>query len=294
MTLLMMASLALGAPTDAHTDGPTDADVVALAGEAFGKKLPEKAVCISRDMMLPQEFEGEPIAVGLMHGSEGCRLFGVILQGYFVEIKKAAPASINDGAWAKASSRKRGELMQAWTTNVMTAFDQFDIGDERPAHKTGANGGVVVETSIWQRTSTKHVAQHTRAKYFYDRDGVLETVDRDTGKKWKSTFTVREFRVEGVSVEAVMASLQTRGRSLAKCMDDGWKDNLTISGRTRFQWTIRGGKATQIALVAEDDDGSGIANCYHRALQSIEFPAEMGGRVVWSFNIIRSEFLATQ
>ena len=43
--------------------------------------------------------------------------------------------------------------------------------------------------------------------------------------------------------------------------------------------------------MAEDDDGSGIANCYHRALQSIDFPAELGGREVWSFNIIRSQVL---
>ncbi len=281
---LLLATVAVGAPTDP--------EIVELAGEAFGKKLPEKAVCINRDMMLPEEFEGEPVAVGLMHGAEGCRIFGVVVKSYWVSLERAALASMNDDAWARANSKKRGEFMQAWTTNVMTAFDQFDIGDPRPTHDATANGGIVVETSIWQRTDKKHVAQHTRARFFYDNDGALETADRDTGPKWKSAFTVREYRVEGVTVEQVMASLKTKGRNLAKCMDAGWKENMTISGRTRFQWTIRGGKATQIALVAEDDDGSGIANCYHRALQSIEFPPELGGTVVWSFNIIRSEVKA--
>jgi hypothetical protein len=281
--LLMLATVALGAPTDS--------EIVALAGEAFGKTLPEKAVCIAREMYLPGEFEGEPIPVGLMRGAQGCRLFGVVLKGYWVPIERAALASLNDDAWARAHSRKRGELMLAWTTNVMTAFDQFDIRDDRPTYKSTANGGIVVEASIWQRTGDKHVAQHTRGKWFYANDAALETADRASGTKWKSSFTVREYKVEGVSVAAVMASLQTRGRSLAKCMDQGWKENLTVSGRTRFQWTIRGGKATQIALVAEDDDGSGLAKCYHRALISIDFPAELGGRVIWSFNIIRSEVL---
>ena len=280
-TTIFLASIAFGAATDP--------EIVTMTSEAFGKTLPAEAVCINRDMMLPQEFEGEPIAVGLMHGAEGCRLYGVVIKGYFVPFARAALASMNDDAWAKANGRKRGELMLAWTTNVMTAFDQFDISDERPSHTATASGGAVVEASIWQRTTEKHVAQHTRAKFYYANDGSVETVDRDTGDKWKSMFTVREYKVEGVAVEAVMAALQTRGRNLAKCMDEGWKKNLTISGRTRFQWTIRGGEATQIALVAEDDDGSGIANCYHRALQSIEFPAELGGRVVWSFNIVRAE-----
>jgi len=276
--------------TAAHAN-PSDSEVIALTSEAFGKELPAKAVCIYRDVMLPEVFEGEPIAVGLMHGSQGCRIYGVILKGYFVPVERAAVAAMNDEAWGSANSRKRGEFMLAWTNNVLTAFDQFDIRDPRPTHTAGANGRTIVETSFWQRTEKKHVAQHTRAKFTFANDGALEKADRDNGPKWLSTFTVREARVEGVSVEAVMASLQTRGRSLAKCMDQAWKDNLTISGRNRFQWTIRSGKATQIALVAEDDDGSGIANCYHRALQSIDFPAELGGRVVWSFNIIRSQVL---
>jgi len=268
---------------------PSDADIVSLTAEAFGKELPAKAVCIQRDVMLPEAFEGDPIAVGLMHGKAGCRIYGVILKGYFVPIERGALASLNDDVWKAANARKRGELLLAWTNNVLTAFDQFDIRDPRPTHTPGSNGRTLVETSIWQRTDERHVAQHTRAKYTYANDGALESVDRDNGPKWRSSFTVRESSVEGVSVEAVMASLQTRGRSLAKCMDQAWKENLTLSGRTRFQWTIRSGKATQIALVAEDDDGSGIANCYHRALQSIDFPAELGGRVVWSFNIIRSQ-----
>jgi len=270
---------------------PTDSEIVALTGEAFGKDLPAKAVCIYRDVMLPEEFEGDPIPVGLMHGNEGCRIFGVILKGYFVPVERAALASVNDDAWSAANGRKRGDLLLAWTTNVLVAFDQFDIRDPRPVHTPGSNGRTRVETSIWQRTHEKHVAKHTRAIFTFANDAALESVDRDQGDSWKSTFTVRESRVEGVSVAAVMSALKTRGRSLAKCMDQAWKENLTISGRTRFQWTIRAGKATQIALVAEDDDGSGIASCYHRALQSIDFPPELGGQVVWSFNIVRNQVL---
>ncbi|NCG21749.1 MAG: hypothetical protein GWP91_22255, partial [Rhodobacterales bacterium] len=100
-------------------------------------------------------------------------------------------------------------------------------------------------------------------------------------------FTIQHYRSTGVGEDIVHNALQKVGGNLHRCFEDAWKEDFLVHGRKRFQWTIRGGGASQIAMIAEDDDGSLLGACYNDVLHRAPFPPEMGGTTTWGFSITR-------
>ena len=265
---------------------PTSDDTIQIVIDTlYGKPVPKAAVCTARPEM-PPEVTGEPVAIGVMRGNEGCRLLGVMVNGGYLKSEVAFPKALNTDAWGKLRQSQKGELLQIWTTKVLLAFDQLDPADEKP-NNAASGSGTQVNASFWQRTDERRFTQHTQGLYNFDKDGILVSHDRDNGELWKSIFTIQHYRSTGVGEDTVHNALQKVGGNLHRCFEDAWKEDFLVHGRKRFQWTIRGGGASQIAMIAEDDDGSLLGACYNDVLHRAPFPPEMGGTTTWGFSITR-------
>ncbi len=276
--LILFSLSALAKPT-------SDETIQTVVDTLYGKPVPKAAVCIARPE-LPEEVTGDPVAIGVMRGNEGCRLLGVMVNGGYLKAEVAFPKALDADTWSGLKQTRRGQLLQSWTTQVLLAFDQFDAEDPRPTNIV-ANGGTQVTVPFWQRTEERRITAHTQGVFNFDRDGVLVSQDRDNGERWKSVFTIQHYRSSGVSENSVHAALQKVGRNLHVCFEEAWRDDYLVHGRKRFQWTIRGGGASQIGMVAEDDDGSPLGACYNRVLHNVPFPPELGGTTTWGFSITR-------
>ena len=263
----------------------TDEVVYTVVDTLYGKPVPKEGVCIQRPT-LAEPFKQDVVVIGVMRGSIGCQTLGAMWDGSYASKADGLKKGIDPKTWASASQKERGEWSMIYTTNVVLAFEQFDIADPRPRHSAMA-GGSLVQATYWTRTRDAWVAKHATSTYEFDRTGALIREDISESTRWKSSFSVQSFRGGSVPDEPIHTALEQQGRTLLKCVGAAWKEDLTITGRTRMQWTLEQGKATQIALVAQDDDGSGIEQCYYRALAEIEFPPELAGRVIWAFNIDR-------
>lgn len=281
----MTALLLFALPALAASSSP-DETVVNAVSALYGKPVPAQAICVG-EPDLPDEFSGSPVPVGVMRGAAGCRLVGVVVNGAWTDTAEALPKSLGD-AWGSARQAKRQELVESWTRQVLLAFDQLDPASKL-VPRSGATGGFEVDATFWQRTDERHVARHTNATFYFDKDARLETADRDRGTDWRTTFYVQDYKVDGVAASDVMGALKQQGRTLTGCMDEAWKADHTVEGRVRMQWTIRDGQATQLAMLDEGDTDEQLASCYGSALRKIRFPEGMGGTVIWSFSVVRTE-----
>ncbi|NCG21765.1 MAG: hypothetical protein GWP91_22340, partial [Rhodobacterales bacterium] len=164
---------------------PTSDDTIQIVIDTlYGKPVPKAAVCTARPEM-PPEITGEPVAIGVMRGNEGCRLLGVMVNGGYLKSEVAFPKALNTDAWGKLRQSQKGELLQVWTTKVLLAFDQLDPADEKP-NNAASGSGTQVNASFWQRTDERRFTQHTQGLYNFDKDGILVSHDRDNGELWKS------------------------------------------------------------------------------------------------------------
>lgn len=276
MLTFLVGLSALAAPTP-------DAAVIQAVSEAYGKPVPAQAICLE-PAELPEPFTGAPVAVGVMRGAAGCRLFGVLVNGVFTPVEEAARTSLGD-AWTQLDANQRSSLLEGWTREVLLAFDVLD--ESKPVTSKPARGGAEVRATFWQRTSERHVAQHTDGRFVFDGEGRLQASHRDDGPQWRSSFYVQEQKVQGVSGDQVLEALRAQGQRFTDCVDRFWKVDPTVSGRVQLQWNIQGGKAEKITLVDDGNAHEGLATCYSVALQRIPFPEDWRGRVLWSFSIDR-------
>ena len=281
MISLLLAQLATAAPV-------TDELVYVVVNEIYGKEVSEKAVCIERPA-LPAPFASDIVAIGVMRGEIGCQLLGVMVDGGFKKPEAAAAAAINDDSWTSARSSERATWMQQWTTNVHLAFKQFDIFGTSPT-SSATGGGYSVTATYWERDEIDWIARHATGTFRFDGDGILLD-ESSAGPRYKSTFSAREYRLNGLNGDAIHHAMTQQGRSLVRCALEAFKTDLQFEGRTRIQFNLSGGKASQIALVAQDDKGTGIERCYSRALIKINFPTSLDGTVVWAFNVARKELV---
>lgn len=260
-----------------------DAAVVKAVSEAYGKPVPEQAICLE-STELPEAFGGEPVAVGVKRGAAGCRLFGVLVHGAFTPVEEAARASLGE-AWGPLDAAQRASLLEGWTREVLLAFDVID--ESKPVSSKPARGGAEVRATFWQRTMERHVAQHTDGRFVFDGEARLQASHRDDGPQWRSTFYVQEQKVQGVSGDQVLQALRSQGQRFTECVDKVWRLDPTVAGRVQLQWLIHEGKAHKITLVDDGETHEALASCYNVALQRIPFPEELRGKVLWSFSIDR-------
>lgn len=277
MLTFLIGLSALAAPT-------VDDAVVKAVSQAYGKPVPEQAICLEQ-ANLPEEFTGEPVAVGVKRGAAGCKLFATFVGGTFTPLEQAARTSLGE-SWTTLDANRRNELLEAWTREVLLAFDVLDT--EKPmTSRAAGRGNTEVSATFWQRTMERHVARHTQGRFVFDGQGHLTASHRDAGTDWRSTFYVQEQKVQGITGDQVMQALKAQGTRFTDCMDRAWRVEPTVAGRVQLQWQINKGKASNIAMVDEGDTHEGLAQCYGVALQRIEFPEEWRGKVLWSFSIDR-------
>ena len=277
MMIWWLTQLTLAAPA-------SDDLVHMVVDELYGKDIPEEAVCIERPN-LPAPFAEDLVVVGVMRGAVGCELLGVMVNGSYKPADVAASAAIAPKSWKGARQSERAQWLLQWTNTIHLAFKQFDIMGTSPT-SVATGSGYDVTATYWERTDQDYVARNATGVFRYDRNGVL-VGSEVTGPAYRYSFSAREYRLNGLNGDAIHQSLTQQGRTLKRCANDAWKKDLTLEGRTRMQFRLSQGKASQIALVAEDDSGTGIERCYSAALKKIDFPAEISGTVVWSFSLTR-------
>jgi len=279
-----MLALLVGLTALAATPNPDDA-VVKVVSEKYGKPVPPAAICLE-PAELPEAFTGAPVAVGVMRGAAGCRLFGVLVNQTFTPIEEAARTSLGE-AWGTLDASQRQALLQDWTREVLLAFDVLDASV--PMATKPARSGTEVTATFWQRTLERHVARHTSGRFVFDREGHLAESHRDDGTEWRSTFYVQEQKAQGVTGDQVMQALKSQGQRFTDCMDKAWRVDPTVAGRVQLQWLITKGKADGITMIEEGDTHDALAKCYGNALRRVEFPEEWRGKVLWSFSIDRRQ-----
>lgn len=251
-----------------------------VVDEIYGKDVPDQAVCIERPE-LPEPFAADIVAIGVMRGAVGCELMGVMVNSAFKKPEVAAAAAIDDGAWKKASASEKATWMLQWTNSVQLAFKQFDVSGAMPSSKP-IGSSTAVTVTYWERTEDDYVARHATGVYTWDSKGELSDLSVE-GPRYRYSFGANAYRLNGQNGDAIHGALTQQGKTLKNCAKDAWKKDLTFHGSTRMQFQISGTKASQIALVAEDDSGTGVERCYSAALKKITFPDSVDGTVVWSF-----------
>ena len=263
-----------------------DPSIVDAVSDAYGKPVPAEAVCVGEAVSLPDEFRGVPSPVGLTRGHRGCTIIGVMVDGAFNDLETAAWLSLDARAWKKLSPAKQGSLLELWTTGVLLAFDQLDP-DVKPTSVIRSDGGIQTGASFWQRVDEHYVTRHTTGSFYYSKDGLLETSDRDAGEDWKSSFYTKKYKMDGqLTDQEMIDALQTKGRRFTSCFEQAWNDDYLVDGRLRLQWTVRDGKAAELAVA--DDIYPNLAKCYAQVVRELDFPKDRGAKVIWSFSVVRS------
>ena len=267
--------------------GTSDDTIYTVIDMVYGKPVPHQAVCIQRDLELPSEgFSEDIVAVGITRPNQGCVLYGVFVDGTYRSADQASQYAIDAQAWSAANTGTRESWLTAFTQQVLLSFDHFSSIDPAPSATT-RSGSSTVTATLWRRSDLPKVADHTIATFTFDASPALTDQQTEVSERWQTTLGSTAYRVGSLSEDAIHTALEQQGRTLKRCLDDAWSKDLTISGRHRMQFSLSGGSATGIALVSDDDDGSGIERCYSSALKAVEFPAQLNGTVLWSFSIVR-------
>jgi len=265
-----------------------DKAIVDAVSDVYGKPVPEQAICVGEPVALPNEFRGQPVPVGVKQGHRGCTLIGVMVDGAFNDLETAAWLSIDAKAWKKLSAGKRGGLLAEWTTGVLLAFDQVDE-TVKPSAAARGDGGFETRATFWQRVDERYVTRHTQGVFYFNKDGLLETADREAGTEdFKTGFFIKKYSLKGQLSDAeVVGALETKGRRFTACFEEQWSGDYHLDGRIRLQWTVRDGKATQLAVA--DEIYPDLAKCYARVVRELEFPKDRGATIIWSFNVVRTK-----
>lgn len=266
---------------------PPDETIHTVIDMVYGKPVPRQAICIRRDIGLPSPgFTEDVVVVGITRPNQGCQLYGAFIDGTYRSPEAALGHAIDSEAWASADTGTRQSWLVAYTDAVLLAFHHRSDQDG-PSIGTTRSGQTVVTTTYWRRSELPKVAEHTNGTFTFDPSPALVDASADVTERWQTTLGSTEYRTGNTPADAIHSALEQQGKTLKRCLDEAWTKDVTISGRHRMQFTLAGGSAKGIALVADDDDGSGIERCYSRALKAVAFPTDLSGTVIWSFSVVR-------
>ena len=272
MWIALSLSFAQASPSEA---------MLTAASDAYGKSIPEVAVCIHE----AQVSGIEPFqVVGVTQRRAGCSLLGIWAQERWMDPESAASSLLGD-VWSKASSTEQSQLVGMWTSEVLLAFDQ-PLLEPLLGHSEGKNWRV--PTSHLKRRDAKGGTLQMDGSFLYDIDlRLLVRPSSDQSTPFTTRLLLNPYHTRDDSVETVRTALYTRGKAFQDCFDAAWESDLSLSGPVRVQWSIAGGAATAVGVVATDDGHPKLNRCYGSVLQRVVFPDELSGTMVWSFTADR-------
>jgi hypothetical protein len=296
---LLVGSLAAAqTPPPATPKSPpshTDESIQQAVDAMYGKPIPTAAVCIERGVELDKVFTGSPVPVGVKRGAKGCVLVGVMVTGKLVEPAKAAPASLDPTAWGALDAAGKTAALGQWTDRVLLAFAQPD--EKMPTQPKPTKAGIPVSRGYLRRDEPTWTTVHAIGTWTFAADGSFAT---EPAEKVDQTFKTETFtrpeRVTGVTNEAVVSGLETRGAVIKECFQKAWNEDLDWTGRAVLEWKIDNGKTEGIALVNMPGDpppNKTLANCEANAVNAISWPEGIRGSVVWVFAVLRDQVTAT-
>ena len=264
---------------------PTDAEIHAAAEGLYGRTLPEGAVCAGRPTALPERFEAS-VAVGVRRGHRGCVLVGVMIDERLEAIEEAAAAAVDAGAWDGLTAEDQAADLLAWTQQILLAFDTAT----GPGTAARTATGFEVSLPFLRRNEASGGTTAHEGTWSFDATAGLTDEALTPGARFTTTLTVRDDRLTGnLSADLVQATLQQKGQVIKDCFNDAWADDLALSGRTMFTWTVAGGEVDALTVIEEEGLRIDLAKCYASALRRLEFPEEAAGTVRWVFAVGRSE-----
>jgi hypothetical protein len=187
--------------------------------------------------------------------------------------------------WSKASSTERSQLVGSWTSEVLLAFDQ-PLLEPLLGRSEGKNWRV--PTSYLKRRDATGGTVQMDGSFLYDMNlSLLVRPAAEEGTPFTTRLLLNPYHTRDDSVEVVRAALHTRGKAFQDCFDAAWERDLSLSGPVRVQWSIAGGAATAVGVVATDEGHPDLNRCYGSVLRRVVFPDELSGTMVWSFTADR-------
>jgi hypothetical protein len=294
---LLLGSLVAFAQTTPASKPPSHTDeAIHDAVEAlYGKPIPTEGVCIRRGVELDAVFTGSPVPVAVKRGAKGCVLIGVMIQGNLVDPKTAATASLDAAAWGALDAAGKTAALGQWTERVLLGFHDPDA--KAPTQPKPTKAGILVSRGYFRRDHAMWTAVHAVGTWTFGPDGsfAADPVEKLDGT-WRSEHFTRPERVTGVTNEAVISGLETRGALIKECFESAWIADLDWAGRVVLEWTITGGATQGISLVTMPGDpppNKTLANCVANTVNGITWNEGVRGDVVWVFALIRDPVTAT-
>lgn len=250
--------------------------------QAYGKPVPDAAVCLA-DPELPGRFV-DVLAVGARQGQRGCVLFGVLVGETWHAPEAALAAAVDPEAWKLVDAAQRGRDLLAWTDGVLLAFAQPIEGEGSVAP---TKTGWIVERPYLRREDGAGRSVEATGRWTFDAAPAQVSAEETLGVKWETVLFVRADRLEGVPDAAVQAALTAHGGAVKQCFQAAWEEDLTLTAKVRLAWTVTGGKADAVGVIADDAPPQELAACYARSVRAGAYPPEITGKVRWVFGIER-------
>jgi hypothetical protein len=259
---------------------------------AYGKPVPDAAVCLA-DPELPGRFV-DVLAVGARQGQRGCVLFGVLVGETWYAPDAALAAAVDPEAWKLVDAAQRGRDLLAWTDGVLLAFAQPLEGEGSVAP---SKGGWIVERPYLRREDAAGRSVEATGRWTFGANplagpagaaGPAQVAAEETiGARYETVLTMRADRLEGVPDAAVQSALTAHGGAVRQCFQQAWEQDLALAGKVRLAWTVTGGKADAVGVIADDAPPPDLAACYARAVRAGAYPPEITGKVRWVFSVER-------
>jgi hypothetical protein len=271
-------------PAPAEKKPVTQAQIQAAVDAAYGKPVPAPAVCVARPD-LAGRVPTEVVAFGVTQRYAGCKLLGVMVDAAPVATADALPAALA-GGWAKLDAKARTELVAAWTTQVLLAFDHVAPGTTATV-KPLSGSKLLASVPFTAKLAEAHVSQDVAGAFTFDPSGKLTATSRDQGPTFTTALYQTMYSVQGTSEGVIAAGIKSIGGEIQQCVDERFAADPTIAAVTRFAWTLDG--TGQIGkLGAEESADAELTRCYGNALYNATWTVGQKGAAVWSFAVVRN------
>jgi hypothetical protein len=270
---------------------PSDVVIRAEVDKAYGKHVPQEAVCIEHPA-LDAPFRGFPTPVGVKQGSRGCVLFGVMVDGVWLAPEKALPAAVDRAAWDALPAADRTARILQWTDHVLLAYD-LPSATLPGKVVAGSKGAFTVERRMFRRSDRSGGATDLTEKSTFDATLTRTAVTQQVHGDFTSNLVTRPESVTGISEAVVDQALTSKGRVIRECFTDLWEVDPTITGRVVMSWTVTAGKVDPVAVVEMPGEVANpeLVKCYGRHIRAAAYPPEANGTVRWVFWVDRRELV---
>lgn len=273
----------------ALAQAPTDEAIQAHVDRVYGKPVPKEAVCVGRPE-LGAPFQGSPVPVAVRRGMRGCVLLGVAIGDQWYTPEAALPAAVDRAAWDALDADAREEAWLVWVDEVLLAFAQPDEEGLAQVTVDAKKGVTVVDRRYLRRGDGAGRSEEVVGKWTFDKGLVVSGSGEQVLKQEDVSLFQRSAKVDGVEESVVEAAITSAGSLIRKCFSDAWEADLGLDGRVRLEWTLSGGKVSNIQYVVEEGTDDTLATCYARIVKlNAKWPAGTRGEVWWVFGIHRTE-----